>query len=63
MDQELLENNRGLLQSSKPEGSGLGLMVVKRIVESHGGALRLKSSSNQGTSIAILFPVSRQMTA
>lgn len=63
MDQELLENNRGLLQSSKPEGAGLGLMVVKRIVESHGGALRLKSSSNQGTSIAIVFPVSRQMTA
>ena len=46
--------------STKGErGTGLGLWIVKGIVESHGGKLRVKSKLNQGTVFKIEFPVVR----
>jgi len=33
------------------------LMVVKKIVESHCGIIRIESKKNQGTSIQIRIPV------
>lgn len=43
----------------KSEGTGLGLSLVKRLIELHGGEVRLESRPNIGTSVFISFPASR----
>jgi PAS domain S-box-containing protein len=43
--------------SSKKKGTGLGLYNVKKIVEAHGGAVRVTSSIGEGTQFRIAFPV------
>lgn len=57
LDEKQILTSAGLLQSKKPQGTGLGLMVVKKIVESHCGIIRIESKKNQGTSIQIRIPV------
>jgi len=44
--------------STKPAGSGLGLPLVKRVVEAHGGRLSVRSSVGRGTRVVMFFPVS-----
>lgn len=38
-------------------GSGLGLTIAKRILEYHGGDIRLRSNGTSGTDVMLLFPV------
>jgi signal transduction histidine kinase len=38
------------------QGAGLGLSLVKRIVEAHGGAVTLKSASGQGSTFTVSLP-------
>jgi two-component system cell cycle sensor histidine kinase PleC len=45
------------------QGSGLGLPIVKNLVELHGGAFRLTSKVREGTEATAMFPPSRVMTA
>lgn len=49
-----------MFQKLKPkdevEGSGVGLAVVRRIVENHGGSLQLESFRGRGTMIRIQWP-------
>ncbi len=40
------------------EGTGLGLYVTKRIIEGHGGTIRIESVEKQGTEITIELPSS-----
>jgi signal transduction histidine kinase len=42
--------------SHSSEGSGLGLSIVKRILELSGGEIQVKSSPNQGTSFLVRLP-------
>jgi len=37
-------------------GAGLGLAVAQRVVESHGGTIRLESTVGEGTTVSILLP-------
>jgi len=42
-------------------GTGLGLWIVKGIVENHNGRIRVRSSVGKGTIIRLTFPVSREV--
>jgi signal transduction histidine kinase len=46
--------------TSKKGGTGLGLAVVKRIVEDHRGAIQVRSEEGEGTTFTISLPVNRE---
>jgi hypothetical protein len=37
-------------------GTGLGMAIVRRIVEDHGGAIDAESSPGEGTTVTVLLP-------
>lgn len=45
--------------TTKSSGTGLGLTIVKRIIENHGGTIALHDSSEQGTTFVIRLPIQR----
>jgi two-component system, sporulation sensor kinase E len=46
--------------TSKSKGSGLGLLVVQRIVREHGGALEVSSRESIGTRFVITLPLAER---
>ncbi len=42
--------------TTKAEGTGLGLMIVQRIVRDHGGELEVRSEPGKGTTFALFLP-------
>lgn len=46
-----------LLSTTKPKGTGLGLALVAKIVEAHGGRARVRSRLGVGTQITLVLPV------
>lgn len=45
--------------TTKPNGTGLGLSNVRKIIDAHGGAIRVKSESGRGTAFEIEFDARR----
>jgi two-component system, cell cycle sensor histidine kinase PleC len=45
------------------QGSGLGLPIVKGLVDLHGGGFQLKSRPREGTEVIVTFPASRAVNA
>ncbi|HLW93436.1 MAG TPA: HAMP domain-containing sensor histidine kinase, partial [Roseiarcus sp.] len=52
-----------LAQKNAEEGSGLGLPIVKGLVELHGGEFELRSKVREGTEAIVIFPPERVMDA
>jgi PAS domain S-box-containing protein len=46
--------------STKPNGAGIDLAVVKRIMESHGGHIGVESKHRKGTTFILQFPADRR---
>jgi signal transduction histidine kinase len=44
--------------STKPTGFGLGLAITRKIIEDHGGHIRVEDSSGRGTVMAVELPIS-----
>jgi two-component system sensor histidine kinase HydH len=49
--------------TSKSTGTGLGLAVVHKIIEAHGGKIRVKSLPGQGTTFTLIVPETGPMEA
>jgi signal transduction histidine kinase len=47
--------------TTKAKGTGLGLATVHRIVEAHGGVLRVASEPGQGSVFGVSFPQAESM--
>lgn len=47
------------LYSTRPEGTGLGLPVARRIARAHGGTLQLESEPGLGTTATLTLPAAR----
>jgi two-component system cell cycle sensor histidine kinase PleC len=52
-----------LAQKNAEEGTGLGLPIVKGLVELHGGEFKLLSKVREGTEVIVIFPPERVMNA
>ncbi len=52
-----------LAQKNAEEGSGLGLPIVKGLVELHGGTFTLKSKIREGTEVVVILPSERVINA
>ncbi|MEA1926489.1 MAG: HAMP domain-containing sensor histidine kinase [Patescibacteria group bacterium] len=46
-------------KKAQPKGTGLGLFMVKKVVEQMNGKIRCKSKINKGTEFYIIFPLAR----
>jgi two-component system sensor histidine kinase HydH len=47
--------------TSKPAGTGLGLAVVQKIMEAHGGTINVESATGKGTTVILEFPFDSQI--
>ncbi|GLB60007.1 ATP-binding protein [Cytobacillus sp. NCCP-133] len=43
--------------TTKPDGTGLGLMVTSQIVEEHGGEIEFESEVGKGTAVSLTIPL------
>ena len=57
MTEEILSKVFEPFFSTKEEGIGLGLPIAQRIVEEHGGEIRVESSPGEGTTFYIALPL------
>jgi PAS domain S-box-containing protein len=43
--------------TTKEKGTGLGMMISKKIIEDHGGTMSIMSEVNKGTTIEVILPI------
>jgi len=55
--QDVLKNLFRPFHSTKAGGTGLGLVIAKRIVEEHRGIITIESRKGIGTVVTILLPI------
>ena len=46
-----------LMYTTKPYGFGIGLTVVKGIVEDHGGRIEVSNPPSHGTAFSVYLPI------
>lgn len=63
MDKETRENIFTPFYTKKSTGTGLGMPIVKKIVDGHRGTIQIKSNSREGTEVKITFPHNHKAAA
>lgn len=53
-----LQNIFKVFYSTRRGGTGLGLPIAQRIVEAHGGGIKVNSEVGKGTNVTLIFPKS-----
>ncbi len=43
--------------TTKPRGTGLGLAIARRIIQGHGGTIRIESTVSEGTTVSFTLPM------
>ncbi len=56
MDASTLARARDPFFTTRPSGTGLGLPIVERVVEAHGGELSIESALTKGTTVRVRLP-------
>ena len=56
IDKDTLDHIFEPFYSTKEKGSGLGLTVVQKIIEAHGGTIGIESQPGEGTTVRMDFP-------
>jgi len=59
---ELLQRLGEPFYTTKVQGTGLGLLVTKRIMQSHNGTIEFYSAPGEGTTVRLAFPLSLEVT-
>lgn len=59
MSPQALEKMFQVFFSTKPNGNGLGLPTVRKIVEAHHGTIQCESELDRGTKFTLSFPIQR----
>jgi signal transduction histidine kinase len=49
-------------QTRSAKGTGLGLYIVKHLVEKHGGTITVKDNASNGTLFELVFPTQKKLT-
>jgi signal transduction histidine kinase len=57
MDDRVRERAIAPFFTTRPSGTGLGLPIVERILEAHGGRLEIDSEPARGTTVSLIIPV------
>lgn len=59
MSVETMERAKKPFFTTRPRGTGLGLPIVQRILDAHGGELEIASVEKKGTVVAMRLPLER----
>ena len=57
IDEDLMEDIFIPFFTTKSNGSGIGLSLVRQIMRLHGGQVRIDSQKGKGTTVSLVFPV------
>jgi nitrogen fixation/metabolism regulation signal transduction histidine kinase len=49
--------------TTKPRGTGLGLAVVKKIIDEHHGTIAIENRPQRGACVSVLLPVTDEQGA
>jgi two-component system, NtrC family, sensor histidine kinase HydH len=59
MPAEVLERAFDPFFTTREDGTGLGLPLVRRILDQHGGSVEIASEPGRGTTVTLVFPTRR----
>ncbi len=61
LPEKIQQTATDIFVTTKPQGTGLGLAVVKAVVNAHGGKFKLSSAPGQGTRALITLPLAEEV--